>query len=380
MSRWHIVTGEYPPQPGGVSDYTRLLARGLAAAGDEVHVWAPATAGSTPAEGGVAIHRLPGHFGPRALAALDAGLKRFPPTSRLLVQYVPHAFGWKAMNLPFCLWLAQRRRERVWVMFHEVAFPVERSQPWKHKVLGWVTRWMASLVAGSAERIFISIPGWEPLLRKLSPACPSVTWLPVPSNLAATPSAEETARIRRELVADPAGLVVGHFSTFSHLQASLLAGVLPPVLQGDRRRIGLLLGRGGDRFARQLEREHPPLRSRLVAPGELDERTLVNYLASCDVLVQTYPDGASTRRTSLMAGLALGLPIVTTLGPLSEPLWQESGAVVLAPVESAEAITAATESLLADDQRRAQLAQRARAFYHERFGTDRLIQTLRAAL
>jgi len=39
--RWAILTGEYPPQPGGVSDYTRLVAEGLAVGGDEVHVWAP---------------------------------------------------------------------------------------------------------------------------------------------------------------------------------------------------------------------------------------------------------------------------------------------------------------------------------------------------
>ena len=39
--QWHILTGEYPPQPGGVSDYSRMVAHGLAAAGDEVVVWAP---------------------------------------------------------------------------------------------------------------------------------------------------------------------------------------------------------------------------------------------------------------------------------------------------------------------------------------------------
>src|SRR5262249_9147240 len=160
------------------------------------------------------------------------------------------------------------------------------------------------------------------------------TWLPVPSTLSATPAAQEAARVRQQLVADPGGLVVGHFGTFGRLQTALLTQVLPPLLQRDPRRVGLLLGRGGGRCARRLEREHPALQGRLIAPGELDERTLVDFLASCDVLVQTYPDGASTRRTSLMAGLALGLPIVTTLGPLSEPLWQESGAVFLAPVES----------------------------------------------
>ena len=35
---WQVITGEYPPQPGGVGDYTAQVAAGLAAAGDEVHV------------------------------------------------------------------------------------------------------------------------------------------------------------------------------------------------------------------------------------------------------------------------------------------------------------------------------------------------------
>ena len=39
--RWAVLTGEYPPQSGGVSDYTRLVAKGLAAAGDQVVVYAP---------------------------------------------------------------------------------------------------------------------------------------------------------------------------------------------------------------------------------------------------------------------------------------------------------------------------------------------------
>ena len=42
---WHILSGEYPPQPGGVSDYTAGLAEGLAKAGAEVHVWVPPASG-----------------------------------------------------------------------------------------------------------------------------------------------------------------------------------------------------------------------------------------------------------------------------------------------------------------------------------------------
>ena len=35
---WHLITCEYPPDIGGISDHTAQLASGLAAAGDEVHV------------------------------------------------------------------------------------------------------------------------------------------------------------------------------------------------------------------------------------------------------------------------------------------------------------------------------------------------------
>ena len=100
MGIWHIITGEYPPQAGGVSDYTWLVANGLALAGNAVHVWAPQCGSPSNSVTTVEVHRLSGHFGPRALAALARAVRADPACS-LLVQYVPHAYGFKAMNLPF---------------------------------------------------------------------------------------------------------------------------------------------------------------------------------------------------------------------------------------------------------------------------------------
>jgi len=164
---WAVITGEYPWQPGGVSDYTRLVAKGLAEAGDEVHVWAPANGESTPPDPGVEVHRLPGRFGPSALTMLDRALNRVR-YDRILVQYVPHAFGWKAMNLPFCLWLVSRRREAIWAMFHEVAYPCDWRLSPRHNLLGLVTRAMAVVVAEASQRIFVAREAWEPLLSRLS--------------------------------------------------------------------------------------------------------------------------------------------------------------------------------------------------------------------
>ena len=282
------------------------------------------------------------------------------------------------MNVPFCLWLNARRRFPIWVMFHEVAFPIRPGQPWQQNMLGRLHGWMARLLLRSAERIFLSTPAWEPLLRGLGEPCPPMTWLPVPSNLTAWPDAQETARVRRRLAPNNA-LVVGSFGTYGPLVAALLTAVLPPILDRAPDRLGLLLGRGGDEFASALEAARPSLRGRLIAPGELPEPELAAHLAACDLLIQPYPDGVSGRRTSLMAGLALGVPVVTTEGALTEPLWRDAAAVALAPVDRPSEFVGAAASLLADPGLRADLGRRGRSFYQAHFTSDGLIRCLREA-
>jgi glycosyltransferase involved in cell wall biosynthesis len=380
MSSWHILTGEYPPQAGGVSDYTRLVARSLALAGDRVTVWCPPCASVASTDPGVEVRRLPDHFGHRSLPVLQAGLTRSAPDDCLLVQYVPHAFGWKAMNVPFCLWLSLHRPQPLWVMFHEVAFPVAPGQRWKHNLLGRVTRCMAALLARRAERLFVSIPAWEATLRSLTPSRCPVTWLPVPSNIPLETPAAEVARVRATLMARGATEVVGHFGTFGEPIAALLAGVLPPLLANRPGRVALLVGRGGPRFAQELESRHPALGGRLVATGALPAEQIAPHLAACDVLAQPFPDGVSSRRTSLMAGLALGLPTVTHAGPLSEPLWRDSAAVELVQAGEVNGFAARVEALLAMPSQRAQLAQKARRLYQDCFSLDRTITGLRTPL
>jgi len=146
-----VLTGEYPPAPGGVSDYTRLVACGLAAAGDMVEVWAPACGSKAPNDPGVQVHWLPSNFGPGALCELQQALRCQPGPRRLLVQYVPHAFGFKAMNVGLAHWLFRaRHRECVWVMFHEVCFGRRRGQDLEAQRFEYVQRWMGA--AGRPRR------------------------------------------------------------------------------------------------------------------------------------------------------------------------------------------------------------------------------------
>ena len=367
---WHFLTGEYPPDHGGVSDHTEQLARALARAGEEVHVWVPG-GGAQTKELGVRVHRLPEGFRPSGLDSLTEQSLRLKGPKRWFIQYVPQGFGLRGANLPFVNWVSQRPREdAVWVLFHEVA--MAWGSP-KESLLAAMQYVMAGTLGVRLDRAFVSIPAWADRLP--GKIAGKAIWLPVPSNLPVTRPALAGAALRKSLgLADHCWL--GHFGTYSPWLRETLTGLLPPLLTEDGTRAVLLLGRGGDVFARALQARHPALADRICAPGELPGPETSARLAACDVLLQPFPDGASSRRTSLMASLALGMPVVSNLGHLSEPLWTASGALVLAPSPELTSLQTAARELLGHPDRWAVLGKAAAALYESTFSLERVVRTL----
>ncbi len=382
MTTWHILTGEYPPQTGGVSDYTQLIAESLVRTGEEVHIWAPECIGELECIGemprvpGVKVHRLPGVFGRQALRKLDAFLHNQPQPFRLLVQYVPHMYGLKGMNLPLCLWLLRQKHVRPWIMFHEVAYPWEWQQSLRHQLLAVVQRLMASLLVRAADLIFVSIPHWQLILQSLAPKFPQIIWLPVPSNVSLTAEPESVRSIREQICPNPSTQLVGHFSTYGAAIATTLIDLIPFVLHEYDRKI-LLIGRESFRFRDLFLAQYSQFQDRVIATGELNPSAIAAHLRACDLLIQPYPDGVSSRRTSLMAGLALGLPIVTSEGALTEPIWRDEKLVAVAPIHDLAYFRATVHALLQDEPARQELGQRAKVGYAKWFSLDRTIATLR---
>jgi glycosyltransferase involved in cell wall biosynthesis len=373
------VTGEYPPQPGGVSDYCAQLARALAEAGDAVHVWAPPVPGEPAAQPGVQVHRLTGRYDPAALWRLGKALNRTGPPRRLLVQYVAGAWGFRGLNVLFPLWLASRRRDAVWVMFHEYAYPFGRKYNAGQNLLGLVTPAMAAAAAAAADRVFVSTADWveripEGIRRRLRHP---VTVLPIPSNVPESADPRREASLRARLRKRGASRVIGHFGTFGPGIAAMLRGVLPAVLAPPDR-VALLIGRGGPEFALRLAQKHPWIEARLVATGGLPVEEVASHLRACDVLLQPYPDGATSRRGSLMAGLCLGMPVVTNAGERPEAFMDLSEAAAVAPGVSLEAIAGEMERVLASPVLLASMGARARALYEARFALRHTVGTLRS--
>ncbi len=375
---WHIITGEYPPTIGGVSDYSQLVAEGLADAGDEVHVWCPPRA-HVPASNRVTVHPALGHLSRRDLRAVDRLLDQFPAPRRLLVQWVPQSFGYRSMNLGFCLWLLRRARrgDRIEIMVHEAYIGFGSAAIWWNAAAS-VQRVMTMILARAASRVWMAIPFWERQWRAyaLGRKVP-YTWLPIPSGLR-PPAPDEVQRVRAGYAGTGVPLV-GHLGTYGAAATRVLSSSVHGILRGAPNAVVLLLGQKSERFHRQFAGDHPTLATRLHAAGTLSPQALANHVGACDLLIQPYPDGISSRRTSAMAGLALGIPVITTTGTLTESLWAETRAVSLVGVDDSHALTAEALRLLADDRARRDLGARGHDAYRQHFDLRHTIGALRRA-
>ena len=115
-----------------------------------------------------------------------------------------------------------------------------------------------------------------------------------------------------------------------------------------------------------------------MALGRASAHDISVQLQACDVLLQPYPDGVTTRRTSVMAGLANGRAIVTTDGKLTEDVWRATDCVALTLAGDPAALAHATRDLLADIVAREALQARASAAYAACFALRHTIDALRA--
>jgi len=373
---FHLLTGEYLPQTGGVGDYTRLLAEGLVSRGATVHVWCPAA--QTQVNGRLHVHRLPDVFGRRSRRMLEGAF--LAATGCVILQYVPNALGARGANLPFCVWLLQMRRRShdISVMFHEPYFYFAAHRSSKvltHNTLAAVQRLMAALLMRASRVAYVSTSAWVRYLRPWGSA-PFVE-SPIPATVATSAPAACIAgwRARFSTGADAAG-IVGHFGTFGVHVARELMDVLPPVLRTAAASRVVLIGPGGNAFAAALALREPDLCGRVFATGWLSATDAAAALRACDLVVQPYPDGVTTRRTSVMAALANGVAVVTTDGRLTEPAWRETGAVRLAPAVDPAALAAATVALLRDTGARIAIAENGRRLYDARFAIEHTLDAL----
>jgi glycosyltransferase involved in cell wall biosynthesis len=371
-NHWHIITPEYPPQIGGVSDYTASVAEGLAKAGQIVHVWSRFSE-DTKSLTNSQIRLHPSNFNLSGLKRLTIELDQLPSPKRFLIQYVPHGYGYKAMNLAFVWWVFGRKmlyQDSVELMFHEVGYPWVR-RPLKHNLIAAVNRAMAFLLTRSASRVFASIPAWVDWIRVYANPRVAVKWLPIPSACELPDTATNPIEIRNQLFGSDQPLIA-HFGTYGKLIRPLIEQSISQLLQGSLANV-LLLGQGAEAWREEFLFKHPEAIHRVQALGRQSLPELVRHLQAVDMVLLPYPDGISTRRTSAMLALAHGVPVITNRGHLTESVWSSD---VVGLAEKSEQVAKLAIQYLGQPEALKSLGLRGQTLYRSRFAIYHTVKAL----
>jgi glycosyltransferase involved in cell wall biosynthesis len=243
--------------------------------------------------------------------------------------------------------------------------------------VAFVHRLMTILLLQASNSVYVSIPEWEARWRPYALGRKvRFEWLPIPSNIEVASDSEAVQAIRRRY-APADNLLLGHFSSFGSLVCSLLEPILSRLVANGTDHPILLIGKGSNEFREQFVQREPAAAKYLHATGTLSLPEISAHLAASDVLIQPYPDGVSTRRTSFMAGLSHGKPIVTTAGELTEPFWLRTDCVGLAPAADLNSFVDLAQRLCRVEAERIRMGNAARLFYLERFEMSHTITRLR---
>jgi glycosyltransferase involved in cell wall biosynthesis len=330
-----FVSGEYPPDIGGVGDYTASLRAALAERGCQSEVVTRRTVGGWDAR------------------ALGWFVRHSPKAGIVHIQYQAGAYDLRG---DICLLpLLVRSRARVVTTFHDVRVPYlfPRAGRLRPAAVRLLARTSHAVIAAD-----------ERDLRVLGGPSPRHFRVPIGPNVpCAPPDGYERQAFRRSLGLEADDLAIVYFGLLNASKGIelLLAATERILARRPRARLLLLGGDVGasdptDRLTASSARASiERLGSSVVRTGWLPAPRLSAYLLAGDVALLPYVDGASARRGSLLACAAHRLPIVST-----QPAGVEVAPAVVA-VQPDAAILADSVLQVAGDRARWQAASHALA-------------------
>lgn len=323
--------------------------------------------------------RLVGALGDRGVRTqyVDDGLasarRQVADPSWILLQYNPFAYGHWGVAPTLISQALRYRRETgalLAISVHEgwVHFRDRGRPPWRSAVMGAYQRAQLAALASAADVVMATT---EALARKLKRGAIHV---PVGSNVTPVAAGDEDARqrigVRSQLVISLFG--TGHPSRALEYATAAIRHVADAL--GPRSLTVLNLGIGAPRLDLA-----PGIA--VAAPGHLQPDELSIHLHASDILLLPFADGVSTRRTTLMAGLAHGLPVVGLRSAATDSvLTQRSDALMLTPVGDISAYCDATLALARDSDRRDRSGRAARELYLAEFDWPVIARKIAAVL
>ncbi len=371
-----LITGEYPPDQGGMGDFTRELARALAALGHEIHIITTRPPISNPQSPlpdlhppEVTTHRVVSGWGWRCwrdIIRLDEAL-RFDV---LNVQYQAAAYRMHpAINLlPW--YLRWRGRPPVVVTFHDLRVPYlfPKAGPLRRQAVLALARWSDGVIVTNRED--------EEQISNLESQISNLARIPIGSNIAPQlPDGYDRDVERARWGVGPDDLLLGYFGFLNESKGGeeLIQALALLVERGVPAHLLMIGGRVGSSdptnraYAERVEGMIAGLGlgERVHRTGYTRPEAVSAGLLATDVCVLPYRDGVSFRRGTLHACLAHRRAVITTRPAVVLPQVRNGENMLLVEPRDPEGLAEAAMRLAADPALRARLETGAAALAQE---------------
>lgn len=359
MQVW-FVSGTAPPIHCGIGDYTHKLALALAEQGAVISVLTSRAGIAASNERKVAVLPLVSQWNTAARAEILAQLQLARPQV-VNVQYPTQLYGRDLTINLLPAFIRRQTRIPVITTIHEFS------------TFRWLGKLRIGLSGVTSNRVIVTdqtnlcqIESMFPFLKT------KLDHVPIGANIEPQLAQFNRAQQRAHYGAAESDIVLAYFGFISPSKG--LETLLPAFALAQRAHPALRLLLVADRHAadpiyadyhRKIENMIDQLasRERVYWTGYVSPAQVSAFLASADLAVLPFTDGASLRRTTMISCLMHGLPTLTTSGEgtTRDGLGEETG-IRLVPPANVPALANAIETLASAPAERQRLSARARTF------------------
>ena len=236
---------------------------------------------------------------------------------KILIQYHPFLYAPRGgINLSFCYFVNQLGTKTaipIALMCHELHYPLQ-AHP-KAMIMFTLHIVMLIILVKTASYTFASTYYMAQRIKKIMPfKIKNIYPMPVSSNIEYQPQNQSAIRQKKKDLGLEGYWVIGCFGGFHPSKNyRLLFKILNHFIRDHpHQKIKILfIGASKEEIISHCP-DCPYFHSFLVASGYLNDDEVSTYLSCMDIFAGYFNDGLSTRRSSVMAALAHGIPIIST--------------------------------------------------------------------
>src|SRR3990167_4728947 len=365
-----IISPAFPPDNSGVGDYTEMLAEGLSDKHEVIVITSEQKGLPQKEKGRFHILREIKKWGVYNLFSILSIVKQFSP-DLIIVQYVSFLYVKGGINITFPLFaVCLRVRYRVMTMVHEPFISFGHSV--KYFLISIVQRLMLFFLIIGSDRIGVSIKVWERVLKRFFFwRKGDFRWIPIPSNIkisTKTNIPEKLSRFNKK----PLLAFFGSFH-ITKMVEFLTASLDALVKKGYDAGL-IVIGQDEKEISAYIKELPDYLKGRIFCTGYCSSEDVSQYLSITDIFLLPLIDGVSSRRTSLMAALKHGLPVVTTKGFLTDDIFLQEDFTLLSPPTDKSLFVANVVRMAEDEKLKDAIGKKGREAYEKYFSEKLMIE------